>query len=66
VISLKAAATIAMLALAHWPAWAFPRLEGKRIDLAHKGERDRYYALLSVLTLLVGTVLLGVSATMWR
>jgi hypothetical protein len=64
VISLKAAVTILVLALAHWPAWAFPRLRGRRIDLTHKTERDRYYALVSVMTLLVGTVLLGVSTAL--
>ena len=39
---------------------------GRRIDLADKGERDRYYAVISVLTVLVGTVLMGLAETLWR
>jgi len=64
--SIKAAVTILVLALVHWPAWAFARRQGKTIDLADKSERDRYYAVVSVLTVLVGTVLTGLAATLWR
>ena len=64
--SIKAAVTILVLAPVHWPAWAFARRQGKTIDLADKSERDRYYAVVSVLTVLVGTVLAGLAATLWR
>jgi hypothetical protein len=64
--SIKAAVTIFLLALAHWPAWAFARPHGRRMDLADKGSRDRYYAVISVLTVLAGTVLMGLAETLWR
>jgi len=66
ITSIRAAITILMLALAHWPAWAFAGPQGRRLDLADKGARDRYYAVISVLTVLIGTVLMGLAETLWR
>ncbi len=64
--SIKAGVTILVLALTHWPAWAFTRPHGRRMDLADKGARDRYYAVVSVVTVLAGTVLMGLAETIWR
>ena len=66
VTSMKAGVTIFVLALTHWPAWAFARPHGRRMDLAEKSARDRYYAVVSVATVLAGTVLTGLGETIWR
>lgn len=59
--SVKATGTILLLTLSHWPAW----MNG-HVDLSDRSQRDRYYAVVSLLSLLLGTILLGIAATLWH